>query len=166
MSLDKFQIPLKIIPELYKDSLVVLDEEQIKPISLQSESIRFLGSYTKNILILVNDANAIHLNEKDLQFLTGILSACKLTIADVGILNMHHQQRITFQDIIDQMAPNNIFSFGVTENNIQLPFLNTSLTIEQHQHIFCINAPSLETLSNDVDKKKALWMCLKKIFSI
>jgi len=166
MSLDKFQIPLKIIPELYKDSLVVLDEEQIKPISLQSESIRFLGSYTKNILILINDADAIHLNEKDLQFLTDILSACKLTIAEVGILNIHHQQHITFQDIIDQIAPNNIFSFGVTENIIQLPFSNTSLTIEQHQHIFCINAPSLETLSNDVDKKKALWMCLKKIFSI
>jgi len=166
MSLDKFQIPLKIIPELYKDSLVVLDEEQIKPISLQSESIRFLGSYMKNILILVNDADAVHLNEKDLQFLTGVLSACKLTIADVGILNIHHQQEITFQNIIDQLAPNNILSFGISDNNTQLPFSNTSLTIEQHQHISCINAPNLEILSNDVDKKKALWMCLKKIFSI
>ena len=51
MSLDKFQIPPRLICELYKDSLIVLDDKQSKPEMLNEKKVYFLGDNLKNILI-------------------------------------------------------------------------------------------------------------------
>ena len=76
MSLDNFQIPPTLLPELYKDSLIVLDDKQSNPEKLKEKKVYFLGDNLKNILILVNNLEILHLNDDDLRFFTGILTAC------------------------------------------------------------------------------------------
>ena len=45
-----------------------------------TESWKSLGNNQKNILIVVNYGNAVHLPDEELSFLTSMLAACKLSL--------------------------------------------------------------------------------------
>ena len=95
-SLEKIQLPDFILADLYKENLVILKEIQV--IEKQTAKIKnelpetkwFLGDNKKNICIVVNDLEAVYLNEDLLNFLTTILDACKLNLGDVAILNYNN----------------------------------------------------------------------------
>ena len=165
MSLDNFQIPIGMIGELYKNSLVVLDENQIIGHSLKAQNIQFLGGNQKNILILVNDPNSVHLNETDLQFLTKILTQCKLTLADVSIINTMNLQHISFEDLCNKLNPKQIICFG--NDDFELPISSTEeYQIHNHNDRSYLFAKDLHLLINDTNEKKSFWASLKKMFSI
>ncbi len=167
MSLDKFQIPPRLICELYKDSLVVLDDRQIITDSLKSEDIPFLGGNEKNILILVHDPQSVHLNEPDLQFLTKVLTQCNITLADVSIINTATATSIDFKKITDHFKPNHVIGFGMTsQNHLQFPFLFKNYSVLFNNEISFLFAKDLHSLQDDKAEKKELWICLKKLFSI
>jgi len=166
MSLDNFQISVGLTTELYRNSLVALDTPQIKSNSLKPQSLNFLGQNQKQILILVNDNEAIHLNDADTALLTGILNACKLNFNDIGLLNLSQLSEIDLSLLQDHFNPNVMIAFGI---NL------TSIAIEQHYEYYVIsklksmtflNASSLTQIGKNVEEKKQLWNCLKSIFSI
>ena len=167
MSLDNFQLPLHLLSELYKNSLVVLDDKQINTDSLKEENFNYLGDNLKHILILVKDIESVHLNDPDLNFLTGILSACKLTIADVAILNMQRNTSTNLERIISYFCPNTIISFDFTLSQItDLQINNSKYEIHKINQTPFLNSSALHYVSNNVDEKKKLWGCLKTMFSI
>src|SRR5437763_825201 len=49
--------------------------------------LKYLGNNKRNILIIVNNDSVPFLEESEVAFLTNILSACRLSMADVAILN-------------------------------------------------------------------------------
>ena len=166
MSLDNFQIPLNMIPELYKNSMVVLDEKQIIPNSLKSETLSFLGGNERQILVLLEDEKNVFIAENDLSFLTDILNACSFSMADIAIVNLRQNRTYSFTDIIDITKPIFMITFGLGSPDIQLPCSTDYFQIEKHQGVTFLNAPSLYAIYNDVSMKKTLWACLKKLFSI
>ena len=120
MSLDNFQLPPHLLSELYKNSLVVLDDKQINTESLKEENLVFLGDNEKNILILVEDEKALHINDEDLGFLTGILSACKLTLADIALLNMISKKSNQLIKVIEDCKPFVLINFNVKINELEI----------------------------------------------
>ena len=165
MSLDNFQIPIEMIGELYKNSLVVLDEKQIIGNSLKAQDITFLGGNQKNILILVNDSDSVHLNETDLQFLTKVLTQCNLTLADVCIVNSRNLENISFQELSDKFNTQKLICFG--NHNLSLPVSSDEkYQLFYHNDTMFLFAKELHLLINDTAEKKLLWASLKQMFSI
>ncbi len=166
MSLDNFQIPPTLLPELYKDSLIVLDDKQSKPEMLNEKKVYFLGDNLKNILILVNNLEILHLNDDDLRFLTGILTACKLTFSDVTVFNTASNLDYNYQKTVDHFKPKLILILGTIHQKFNLPEHSDKYLPIENQNIKLVFGSSLAEISKDVNEKKALWNCLKQIFEI
>jgi len=166
MSLDNFQIPTTLLPELYKDSLIVLDDKQSKPEKLNEKKVYFLGDNLKNILILVNNLEILHLNDEDLRFLTGILTACKLTFSDVAIFNTASNLDYNYQKSVDYFKPKLILILGTINQKFILPEYSDKYQPIENQNSQLLFGSSLNEISKDVNEKKALWNCLKMIFEI
>ncbi len=166
MSLDNFQIPTTLLPELYKDSLIVLDDKQSNPEKLKEKKVHTLGDNLKNILILVNNVEILHLNDDDLRFLTGILTACKLTFSDVAIFNTASNLDYNYQNTVDYFKPKIILVLGIINQKFNLPDYTHKYHTIENQNIQLLFGSSLTEISKDVNEKKALWNCLKQVFEI
>ena len=166
MSLDNFQISVGLTTELYKNSLVALDTPQIKSNSLKPQSLNFLGKNQKQILIVVNDSEAIHLNDSDTALLTGILNACKLNFNDVALLNLAQHNGIDLSSIQDNFNPKVMITFGINLTSIEIEQHFEYYVISKLKSMTFLNANSLTQIGKNVEEKKQLWNCLKSIFSI
>lgn len=164
MSLDKFQIPTSLVTELYKESLVVLDGKQPNKETLKQKKLNTLGDNKKNILILVQDENSLHLSDADLQFFTGILNACKLSFADIQLLNLAKNSYITIENIVANLSPEKIIAFGI--ESVLFPVEISHFRIVKNKKQTYLTAPTLSELSKNIDSKKELWICLKTIFGL
>jgi hypothetical protein len=154
MSLDNFQIPPTLLPELYKDSLIVLDDKQSNPKKLNEKKVYFLGDNLKNILILVNNLEILHLNDDDLRFLTGILTACKLTFSDVTIFNTASNLDYNYQKTVDYFNPKLILILGTIHQKFNLPDYSEKYQPIENQNIQLVFGSSLTEISKDVNEKK------------
>lgn len=165
MSLDNFQLPPHLLSELYKNSLVVLEDKQLITDSLKEEDFNYLGNNNNHILILVKDSESVHLNDADLNFLTGILSACKLNMADVALLNMDKYSDTSAKKIINYFVPKSIISFDF-EDLTDLKIKKSKYEIHEINQTSILFSSSLNYISKNIDEKKKLWASLKTLFSI
>ena len=122
MSLDNFQLPPFLAGELYRNSLVDLDSKQLKNKSLKgNDGLVYLGSNKKNILLIVNEENAVYLAEEDLNFLIDILTACKLSLADTALINFHKNPGIDYKTLQQHFKPETIICLGIDLASLGLP---------------------------------------------
>ena len=123
----KDQLPAFVLAELFKNTLVDTDE-QMKPKSIKEELPKpkkiYLGKYERKIIVLVNDTANVHLNDNDLEFLTGILNACKLNLSQIALINFV-KNAVDFALLRKEMQSEYILLFGVNALQIQLPFTMT-----------------------------------------
>jgi hypothetical protein len=173
------KLPDFVIADLYKDSLVVDDvattakkvpkkivETPMKPEKNETEKF-YLGENKKNILFLVNEKNAVFINDESLATLTKILEALKMNLSDVAIVNFHQHQKI-FLSLKEVLNPKFVFLFDIDFLQLQLPFTMPEYQIQQYDHCTFMIAPAITLSSNNDDavrkEKKKLWENLKKIF--
>jgi len=166
MSLDNFQISVGLTTELYKNSLVALDTPQVKSNSLKPLSLNFLGKNQKQILILVNDNEAVYLNDADTALLTGILNACKLNFNDIALLNLSQLSEIDISLLQDNFNPKVMITFGINLTSIEIEQQFEYYVVNKMKSMTFLNAASLTQIGKNVEEKKLLWNCLKSIFSI
>lgn len=166
MSLDNIQLPGLLVQDLFKNSLIELDTA--KPVSPVSavEKIGFLGKNMRHIAILVNDDSNLYLQDSQLDFLMGILAACKLTIADVALVNNAKNPGISYQQLTEQLQSEKIFLFDVKPDQIGLPVSFPDYQVQRFNNQQYLSSPSLPALENDRMEKSKLWTCLKQIFSL
>ncbi|HYK45555.1 MAG TPA: hypothetical protein VEV83_10335 [Parafilimonas sp.] len=160
------------LAELYSKSLVITDDSQprlpVQP-NITASKNNFLGKYEKKIIIAVNDSQNLYLDDESLQFLTGILSACKLNLAHIALINFHHEPT-TFAQLKKQMQPEYLLMFGVTPVQIELPFIMPDYKVQSFDNCFFLTAPALPALNQNSEQSKKekgkLWNSLKKMFDI
>ncbi len=179
-------LPAFIIADLYKDLLVLPEgtvmqaaqlnlqgttknEPEKKPGTQKTDKKIWLGDNKQNIAILVNDDAAAFINDEWLKILSKLLSACKLTLADVVIIN-YHQHNYSFTQLKKELQPQYIFMFDVSEQQLQLPFTVPHYQLQQYDGCAFLIAPAvtLSAIKDDAsikDEKRKLWDCLKKIFA-
>lgn len=133
------------------------------------KSTFYLGDNEKNVTILVNEPNAVFLSDSGLDFLTKMLSACKLNIGDVAIVNIF-QHPLAFTELKKILSPTICLLFNVVAKNVQLPFTIPHYQVQQYANCTFLMAPDLTTYTlenNDAKiEKTKLWISLKKIFNI
>jgi hypothetical protein len=90
------------------------------------------------------------------EFLIKILSALKMTVQDVSIINK--------EDFSSQMEFKNLIAFNINPQAL-LPGINTEkYIIKEHGKAGFLYADSLDELIKDVKKKKQLWEALQLMF--
>ena len=179
----KIQLPEVVIAGLYKDALVITQTDpepkasqqftnkKIKPEESAPPPIKktFFGDNKRNIAILIKDSSAVHINDEWLLTLSKLLSACKLTLEDVAIVNYASQSE-TFSSLKETLQPKVALMFDVATQDIQLPFTIPHYQVQRHADCIFMTAPA-NTLSTETQEpvrseKKKLWEKLKLMFNV
>lgn len=166
MSLDNIQLPSIVIQDLYKNSLVDLNNNKAVTEEIKSAALPFLGNNQKRICILVNDEKALYLSDELLNFLLGILAACKLSMADVALVNAAKNNKLDYTFLQEQLNAETVLLFGVTALQMQLPMQFPFYQIQKFNNQAYLTAPELQKLQEDKAEKMKLWNSLKQLFSI
>lgn len=168
----KEQLPGFVLAELYNKSLVFIDDgikQKNVEASFTETKKLYLGNYEKKIIVLVNDAENIYLNDESLNFLSGILNACKLNLAHIGLINFSNNA-LSFSELKEQLKPMFLLSFGITALQIQLPFTMPDYQVQLYDNCYIVTAPSLTKLNTGtpemIAEKKKLWKSLQKAFNL
>jgi len=166
MSLDNIQLPAIVLQDLYKNALVDLGTPTVKKTVKKTTGISFLGNNQKFITIIATDENNIYLPDEELNFLMGILNACKLSMADVALVNFSKTGPVRYIEIEEQLNAEKIFLFGIEPSQLQLPLQFPHYQIQKFNNQVYLAAPSLSIIAADKAEKTKLWNCLKTVFSI
>ncbi|HNE93351.1 MAG TPA: hypothetical protein PLY81_04175 [Chitinophagaceae bacterium] len=160
-----------VIAKLYKDNIVITDkiEENLEPEKSADVNILFLGENKKNIVILLKEEDAMHLKDDSFQFLSSILQACKLNMADVAIIN-YNNQSINLNKVTKQFAPKFVIIFGELPNTIKQDATIDFYTPININSAVWLKAAVLDEMkensTNAKVEKSKLWNCLKQIFKL
>ena len=162
MSLKNIQLPPDVISNLYHYYLVDINDDEKKTEIAKSDNL-FLGGNARNILLLVNNFGVSFLTDNQLDFLLGILSACKLNLADVAIINLN---KIAEKEMFDFLKASKIIAFGIKASAIGLPFSIPEFQVQLFNNQTYVFAPELSIIEKEMDLKRKLWVSLKEVFSI
>lgn len=172
MSLNSIKFEPTDIAVLYKNSLVEIDA--IQPVLSQintnvgpvATGWKYLGENKKKTLVIVRNANAVHIPDKQLSFLTKLLAACNLTLADVAVLNFQDHNSSEFNKILNFFRPKVVLLFDVEPGEFGLPMIFPQFQIQGYKDTMFVSSPSLDVIEPDKSLKGKLWVCLKKIFNL
>lgn len=143
----------------------VAETAPAKPVDLSPYKI--LGNNKKHITVVVNCPQDVFVAEGDLAFLTKMLDACKLNMADVAIVN-HATAAVNIEKVKTQLQPKYVLLFGVEPDVIHLPINFPSFKEQPYAGTTYLFTPALSQLNQDTDVakglKKKLWECLKRMF--
>lgn len=175
MNLQYIQLPDFLIVDLYKNSLVIVnDQQKLEKIPTEPEKLTttrqwYLGSNLQKITLIVCEKEAVYLQDDSLQFLSAILGACKLHIGDVAIVNYHHDP-VSYTFLKEALSPDFILLFGVSAKQIQIPFTVPNYQVQQHDNCSFLLAASLVNMLGTSQEakleKSKLWLSLKKMFNV
>jgi hypothetical protein len=161
MGLNNLELPDFMIGELYKDALLL-------PL-LPSQGIKYLGDNRRNTTLLVQTPGSPFLPDNHLTFLTKILEACRMTLADVAIVN-NAAAPLSITELKQQLQPKIILLFGVEPTAIRLPINFPAFRPQDFDGCTYLSTPGLDQLVPNTDESKLLksklWVCLKTIFDV
>ncbi len=181
MSLKEVNLPEHVLAVLYSNCLVeetTAPGQDLQSTATKAETIsiekpaspapyKFLGKNSRQICIIAGYEADPYMPEEHLEFLTKILSACKLNLGDVAILN-YHAAGIQMEKLNAELNPQQALLFGVDPLTIGLPLSFPMFKPQQYNGTTFLLIPPIVELNQDTDaaksQKKQLWECLKKMF--
>ena len=186
---DKITIPDLLLADMYKQSLVVLNDITIseerasvapdvaeqsfsEPAAIVNKKdlgeLTWLGNFNKRILIVVDEPDAVYLNDADMGLLTKMLEAVKISLADVAIVNNAHYQLGNFDALGSKLPANFYVLFNVPATGIGAPLKIQPYQVLPWNGKQFLYSPSLTAINtpgpDQVNMKKSIWVALKKIF--
>ena len=163
MSLDNLQLSYETCAILFSRNLI--DDAKTKPKAnfREKTEIVSLGENKRQVLFIVNDPAHKFLPDDEMELLTKLVSACKLSIADIALVNFC-SNKSTYHEYIEQFQPQKILIFGVKNAELELPFDIPYFQVQQFQQQFYLSAPPLKEFLNNTALKKELWTRLQKLF--
>jgi hypothetical protein len=167
MELNNIQLPSFLVAELYKNSLVETSEKISQNESL-SDNInwKYLGNNEKNIMIIVDYNDSVHLPDEKFDFLSNMLSACKLSIGDVAIMNVQNHSGLSYKDLITNFKSKVVLLLGVEPAMIGLPLNFPQFQVQSFSGQTYLFTPHLDDVEKDKVIKSKLWVCLRRIFGV
>jgi hypothetical protein len=166
MSLDNIQLPAIVLQDLYKNALIDLQTENTDPGAEATVKFSYLGNNQQRVAIIVKNMAAIYLPEEELNFLLGILTACKLSMADIALVNISKNKSLNYTTLTEQLHADKILLFGVQPSELELPLQFPFYQVQKFNNQVYLSAPTLGQLEDDKAEKTKLWNCLKQVFAI
>jgi hypothetical protein len=173
MNINRIKLPQRVLADLFKHSLIRAErshetDELILPAG-ESAGYKFLGSHHKKISFILSAPNDVFIPEGQLTFLTKMLEACKMNLADVAVLN-HAAKPIDVAELKKQLDPRVFILFGLEPKQIKLPFNSPTFKMQEYDGCTYLYAPPIEELTRDTEQgkllKSKLWVCLRKLFEV
>ncbi|MDZ4071554.1 MAG: hypothetical protein U1C70_07005 [Sediminibacterium sp.] len=169
------RLPDFVLPDLYKHHLVIVNEPSVynkveeKTVVSDTKEPEFLGNNQKKITILVSDKEAVFVNDQALQFLSAILTACKLNLGDVAIVNLANHP-LSYPAIKEWLTPKYMILFDIEASLIRMPFKLPLYQVQLYDQCSLLFAPSFHTMMGDSREakleKSKLWLSLKNMFNL
>lgn len=128
--------------------------------------IKSLGSNARHVLVLVNHPETVFLPDAELKFLTGILAACKLSLADVAIVNLYHHPATGYKELLSFFNAKQTLLFGLEPSAIGLPLSFPAFQLQAFNGTTYHWSPELSKMEDDRTLKTRLWNNLKIIFTL
>ncbi|MCA0383495.1 MAG: hypothetical protein LCH58_15140 [Bacteroidetes bacterium] len=140
---------------------------EVTPASLSLPPHAVLGNFKQQVLLILNEPNAVHCKDADLEFLQKVIASVKLSMDHIAILNTHGKQ-VTYPELKAQLPAKVALYFGVEPVSIGVPMRIPYFQVQPWDDCRFLYAPSLAEINGNspaqVELKKQLWMALKKIF--
>ena len=165
MSLHNIQLPGFIIQDLFQKSLVDLSTTKDKIKNTPNE-IQYFGGNRQHIALLVNNPDAVFVADGQLTFLSGILTACKLTFDDIALINIATLPSVSYKTLSENLLPETIIMFGISPHRLQLPFVIPEFQKQSYNNQVYLSVPDLNNLEESKELKRKLWTALQQIFSL
>ena len=163
MSLNQIQLTNQQLTSLYPDVLVETTTASPVP---ERQALKYLGKNARKILLLVNNEKAPFLLDDELAFLTNILSACRLGLADVAIVNIHPLQETEIEGAVLDLEARNVILFGIEPLSIGLPIRFPQFQLQPFNNRTYLYSPTLQELERNKEQKLKLWNSLKTLFGL
>ena len=172
MALNDIQLDSSLLVDMYRNSLVEMKDSQhmqAVPKKANDEGPipwrKHLGEFGKNILLIVRYDQATYLPDVQLSFITSILGACKLGLADVAILNI---ARVPggYKHVQEKFKSSVTILFGLTPQEFEMPLDFPEFQVQPFNNCTFVHTPALEKLENDKVLKSKLWVCLRRVFGL
>jgi hypothetical protein len=185
MGLNDIELPASVIASLYPSALVTTGVEKGLPVSAADPaapaateeqpagtgtapafSWKFLGNNKKAVLVVVNNPDILHLPDDDLSFLTNMLTACKLSLGDIILINFHHYREKGGLAALKHFKSREVLLFGIEPTDFGLPVSFPEYQVQAVANVQYLYSPALAVIADDKAAKGKLWGCLKKLFGI
>ncbi len=163
MSLDNIQLSDQTCEILFSHNLI---EDQASNVAAKSQNkieIASLGENQKHVLFLVNDPSSKFLADEEMELLTKFIAACKLSMADIALVNLI-QINIIMHNSIEHFNQKKSCFWGSQPQNLNCHSTFLISRYKNFQQQFYLTAPSLKEFLNNKHLKKELWMSLQKLF--
>ena len=184
MALNDIRLNSTLLAEIYKDSLVEINDQHDgkQQQNLSSKTLsppeynlvtntspiawKHLGQFKKRILLVVRYPDVTYMPDEQLNFLTSILAACKLSVADVAIVNVSNLPSVQYDDLREKFNSAVIILFGLAPSELEMPVNFPEFQIQPFNNCTFLHTPVLEKLESDKVLKSKLWVCLRRIFDL
>jgi hypothetical protein len=169
MSLNNISLPPSLVAELYKSALVESPAGEIKNetvVPVPGKHWKYLGNNKKNILVVVHYNDFPILPDNELAFLSRMLSACKLNLDDVAVVNRHNHTVIFYKEYAEHFNCKTVLLFGIEPGSFGLPLIFPEYQVQHFSGCDFLFTPAMEILQKDELLRTKLWVCLKKMFNI
>jgi len=189
MNLNNIELPDFIVREWYKDNLLPSAPSTPNPLppapaasatapvsppvttlpDAPPATFKFLGNNRRHITLLVHSPGSGFMPDNQLTFLTKILEACRMTLADVAIVN-NATAPVTITALRQQLQPKIVLLFGVGPTAIRLPINFPTFKQLSYDDCTYLSSPALDQLVPDTGDSKLLksklWVSLKTLFDV
>lgn len=167
MDLNQIKLSPHTLTALYKNLLVdIIEPGLAAEKKVEKSSWKFLGENRRNILIVVNYPETQYIPDKQLDFLINLLSACKLNLGDVAVLNIHHYPAAEMVNFFSFFKSKIIFLFGVEPTALSLPISFPHFQVQEFNGATYLFSPHLYEIEQDNILKSKLWVCMRRIFNL
>jgi len=181
MPLNNVRLDPGLLAELYKNSLVEIDDPHttgVKKSNLYNstketekkqgaaDEWKYLGDYKKNILLVVNYQESVHLPDAQLNFITSFLAACKLNLGDVAILNIDKAPFRFYKEVQTRFNSKVTVLFGLSPAEFSMPVNFPEFQVQAFNNCTFLTTPPLGQLETDNLLKSKLWVCLRRVFGV
>ncbi|HSK11900.1 MAG TPA: hypothetical protein VK907_01740 [Phnomibacter sp.] len=155
-----------------------LEEKTPVPASMEAEmsgsvtlpvldELSWLGNFAKQVLVVVNDPTALHLNDANFELLGKIISAVKLSMDDIALVNAATHS-LEYNALNEKLPARIALYFGIEPVDIGAPLKFPKFQVQQWNHSTFVCAPALQEMIRDTEEarshKKELWAAMKKVF--
>ncbi len=157
---DNLTLSQTALENLYGSSLYLVEEQVSRP----RPKDRTVPE-KKLMAVITSQPLSAETDPATFNFLSGIVQACRIPVAEVLILNAQ-QDEINFKYIQDHQPSPIVLMFDITPGDMGLPVYFPHFQLQQYSGVTYLSAPDLATLQTDKLLKSKLWLCLKTHFSI
>ena len=173
MDLNNLNLSPALLAALYPSSLVedeaapaIVAAAPDSPQPSATPAWKSLGNNQQQILITVSYSGTTYLPDAALNLLTSMLTACKLSLGDVAIVNLQHYDNISGKEIISHFKSKRVLLFGMDPISFGLPVSFPTFQVQTVANTTYLYSPALDDIIDDKLAKSKLWVCLQRIFSI